>query len=538
MHGQPNSASGAPQRAEPAAVSPRQLYFFDLYRLFEAGLLVAFCFSPLSSRMIVLVSTFTAQATAVAYLLGAVALYLQGRRERSPSRLLVLLGLSFDLLAALTALAAIQGLDSGIAALLLVNICCAALLLPPRWAYGFVLLAATTVWVAFGSAGEHQPDPGSLTQGGLFAASYLAAALLLQLLQRQASEAAQLVKTQESDLVSLTQLNDLIIRRMQVGVLVVDARNRIRQINESARALMGTPPHSERHLAQLAPEIARRLHAWRTQRKQDNTPVALCEGFPEVVPRFVRLDIHNDHDAIVFLEDTSLASRQAEQLTLSSLGRLSASIAHEIRNPLAAISYSIQLLAESNGLSEVDQRMVEIIRAQCGRVNAIIDNILQLSRRERSRPEPVELGAWVTQFVDDYKITHPMEQDELKAVPSALPLVALVDPSQLQQIVWNLVHNARRYGRFPQQPARVSVVARQLHESGPPVIEVIDRGPGIPAKVAARIFDPFFTTHEFGTGLGLYIARELCDANQAQLEWLPVAGGGCCFRITFSFSKP
>jgi two-component system sensor histidine kinase PilS (NtrC family) len=80
----------------------------------------------------------------------------------------------------------------------------------------------------------------------------------------------------------------------------------------------------------------------------------------------------------------------------------------------------------------------------------------------------------------------------------------------------------------------VAVVARRLAEDGPPVIEVVDRGPGIPRKVADQIFDPFYTTNEHGTGLGLYIARQLCEANQGMLEYVPVAGGGSCFRITLA----
>ncbi|MBZ0221736.1 MAG: ATP-binding protein, partial [Dokdonella sp.] len=113
----------------------------------------------------------------------------------------------------------------------------------------------------------------------------------------------------------------------------------------------------------------------------------------------------------------------------------------------------------------------------------------------------------------------------------------------LQQVVWNLVQNALRYGRQPNQAARVAVVARMPVEKGPPLLEVIDRGPGIPPKVAAQIFEPFYTTHEYGTGLGLYLAKQMSEASQATLEYVPIAGGGACFRITLqavqaTFSNP
>ncbi|HVF34518.1 MAG TPA: HAMP domain-containing sensor histidine kinase, partial [Candidatus Saccharimonadia bacterium] len=150
---------------------------------------------------------------------------------------------------------------------------------------------------------------------------------------------------------------------------------------------------------------------------------------------------------------------------------------------------------------------------------------------ERSRPEHIELSRWAESFVEEFRSVHPLELDNLAtAVQRCQPV--LVDPNHLQQIAWNLVQNALRYGRKPAEPARVVVSVRPLHDGGPPVLEVSDRGPGIPEKVAARIFEPFFTTHEHGTGLGLYIARELCEANQGSLDFVPVAGGGSCFRIT------
>jgi len=113
------------------------------------------------------------------------------------------------------------------------------------------------------------------------------------------------------------------------------------------------------------------------------------------------------------------------------------------------------------------------------------------------------------------------------------PVAAVADPQQLQQVVWNLVQNALRYGRMPGEPARVMVVTRQ-GEHGVPILEVIDRGPGIAPKVAAQIFEPFYTTHEYGTGLGLYLARQMSESNQAALEYVRVAGGGSCFRLVLT----
>ena len=211
-----------------------------------------------------------------------------------------------------------------------------------------------------------------------------------------------LAEQRSIDLANLSQVNELIIRRMKTGVLLVDDANRMHQINESAWMLLGNPGADQRDLGQLAPELSRRLYHWLTSGKLDETATQLADGVPEVVPRFTRLAPNDDSHVLIFLDDTSLVSRRAEELTLASLGRLSASIAHEIRNPLAAIRYSAQLLAESTSMDSADQRMVEIINNHCIRLNEIIENILQLSRRERSRPETLDLDAWAHDFVEEY----------------------------------------------------------------------------------------------------------------------------------------
>jgi two-component system, NtrC family, sensor histidine kinase PilS len=232
----------------------------------------------------------------------------------------------------------------------------------------------------------------------------------------------------------------------------------------------------------------------------------------------------------VFLDDATVVSRRAESLTLAALGRFSASLAHEIRNPLAAINYAVQLLEESESIVDGDRRLLQIIHQQCQRTNGIVESVLGLARRERAVPEHVDLNAFVRRFVDEYQQTLSIETDSLVAVVGAKPVQALVDSRHLQQVVTVLVQNALNYGRLPGEPARVRVRVFQAEQR--PMIDVLDRGPGIPEGVAAQLFRPFFTTSEHGTGLGLYIARELCRANQASLEYVAVPGGGSCFRVT------
>jgi two-component system sensor histidine kinase PilS (NtrC family) len=224
-----------------------------------------------------------------------------------------------------------------------------------------------------------------------------------------------------------------------------------------------------------------------------------------------------------------MVSRRAESMTLATLGRFSASLAHEIRNPLAAIIYATQLLEESKDLSDGDRRMLQIIHQQSQRTNGIVESVLGIARRERANAEHVDLVNWVRRFADDYKQMLPPESGTVRIAHAAPSLAALVDPRHLQQVLTVLLQNALNYGRLPGQAARITLNVHPL--DGKPAIDVIDRGPGIPEGTLARLFRPFFTTSEHGTGLGLYIARELCVANEASLDYIPVPGGGSCFRI-------
>jgi len=526
----PFSASSA----SPATIR-HELSFLNLFRLVQALVYTGLAFGPSGMGWPQLAEPGFARTVTTGYLIFALLALLLNRRSMPYARTAVATALAVDIAAAVLTITAMNDARIGIAMMLAVNLSAGALILPLRLSSFFAALATLgMLGHTFFDTSASNPGDRDLLEAALFGLAYFATTTLCHVLGRQLRATEALAEQRSTDLANLAQVNELIIRRMKTGVLLVDDANRIHQINESAWMLMGNPGADQRDLGQLAPELSRRLYHWMTSGKLDETATQLADGVPEVVPRFTRLAPNDDSHVLIFLDDTSLLSRRAEELTLTSLGRLSASIAHEIRNPLAAIRYSAQLLAESKSMDSTDQRMVEIINNHCIRLNEIIENILQLSRRERSRPETLDLGHWAQVFVEEYSQGNDLGADSLRAIASSgTPVAAVADPQQLQQVVWNLVQNALRYGRLPGEPARVMVVTRQ-GEHGVPILEVIDRGPGIAPKVAAQIFEPFYTTHEYGTGLGLYLARQMSDANQAALEYVRVAGGGSCFRLVLT----
>ena len=394
----PFSASSA----SPATIR-HELSFLNLFRLVQALVYTGLAFGPSGMGWPQLAEPGFARTVTTGYLIFALLALLLNRRSMPYARTAVATALAVDIAAAVLTITAMNDARIGIAMMLAVNLSAGALILPLRLSSFFAALATLgMLGHTFFDTSASNPGDRDLLEAALFGLAYFATTTLCHVLGRQLRATEALAEQRSTDLANLAQVNELIIRRMKTGVLLVDDANRIHQINESAWMLMGNPGADQRDLGQLAPELSRRLYHWMTSGKLDETATQLADGVPEVVPRFTRLAPNDDSHVLIFLDDTSLLSRRAEELTLTSLGRLSASIAHEIRNPLAAIRYSAQLLAESKSMDSTDQRMVEIINNHCIRLNEIIENILQLSRRERSRPETLDLGHWAQVFVEEY----------------------------------------------------------------------------------------------------------------------------------------
>jgi two-component system sensor histidine kinase PilS (NtrC family) len=237
--------------------------------------------------------------------------------------------------------------------------------------------------------------------------------------------------------------------------------------------------------------------------------------------------------SIILLEDTTLVAQRAQQMKLASLGRLTASIAHEIRNPLGAISHAEQLLEESSNLNSADRRLADIIRTNSERVNEIIENVLQISRRQPSRSEEIVLSDWLQRFIQDFRGNRPLTDQNLTLDIQPSDIHVFADASQLHQIMTILCDNAVCHFQGPGNELRIQINGRAVPGAEGYLLDVLDNGPGIAADSLRQIFEPFFTTHNKGSGLGLFIARELCEANRLGLEYAARPEGGSCFRVNF-----
>jgi two-component system sensor histidine kinase PilS (NtrC family) len=249
------------------------------------------------------------------------------------------------------------------------------------------------------------------------------------------------------------------------------------------------------------------------------------------------LSAGKDGGVVIFLEDTSLIAERVQQAKLAALGRLSASIAHEIRNPLGAMSHAGQLLAESPGMGQAEHRLTDIIRVNSRRVSHIVESVLALSRRAPAHPERLQLVPWVEDFTREFVQTLELYEGAVGLVGDSPEIEVRMDPTHLHQILWNLCDNAVKYASAAAGAIAVEISCGVLEPSGRPYLEVADRGPGIAPDKAEQIFEPFYTSQPGGTGLGLYISRELAERNGAALRYQPRRGGGSAFRIVFADPK-
>ncbi|MBK8970573.1 MAG: HAMP domain-containing histidine kinase [Hahellaceae bacterium] len=428
-----------------------------------------------------------------------------------------------------------SGVSSGLGNLLIVCVAASSILLKKNVSLSLAAFASLMLLSQEGYLLiQNQSHADDMVKAGVLGIAYFVTAILITNLARRIITSESLARQRARSLEELEKLNYQIIQRMLTGILVADENGFVRMANRSALTLLGHP--EDYKLAALPDAIKTRLAAWQQNPELRTDPFKQVADRAPVQANFAMLQKEKGQDVIVFMEDTGKITQQAQHLKMVSLGRLTASIAHEIRNPLGAASHAAQLLLESAELSPPDRKMAEIIHRHSLRMNNIIENVLQLSRGKVSDPHVIELIPWLDSFRQDFTAagTLPYLLELDYDDPS---LTCRFDPSHLHQVLGNLVGNGLRYSQKHSNEAWVKIQLRQVEQTEQVQLAVHDKGPGIPAKDQTHLFEPFFTTEKQGTGLGLYICKELCEANQATLEFTHGESGGGCFRITFAHPK-
>jgi two-component system sensor histidine kinase PilS (NtrC family) len=456
-----------------------------------------------------------------------------GARERLQSGALI----GIDILA-LTLLAHNSGsAASPVAPLLVMAVASGAVLQQGRITY--VIAAAATLAMFYSQMLTSLAAGVAFTHGstevGLLGIAFFGIVIATNQLTAKLQQSEALARQRTEELKDLEDLNAHIIQRMRTGILVVDENNQIRLSNNAAQQmLVPSEWRGGKQLDALSQELLRRVTIWRTDQGQRFPPFRNHSGGPEIDTSMTALRLGDQHATLVFMEDLVTMSHHLQQMKLASLGRLTASIAHEIRNPLSAINHAAQLLAESRAIPQQDIRLTEIIQQQALRLDRIVENVLQLSRRQMPRTDLLEINSWLRQFRSDYLSTHP-PGDELEISATDTPMRARFDPHHLQQILQNLCDNGMRHGRALAGHGHVTLQTATAANGEIPVLRILDNGAGIPAEKLGNLFEPFYTTDARGTGLGLYIARELCEANRARLSYVPATEyERGFFQITFA----
>lgn len=503
----------------------RSLRFFTIYRLSIAAL---FLVAALVFGDTVSLGTQDDRLfgrVAAVYLLLAIGFLVVLLRRPRHFNLQLSVQVAVDIAALTLMMFASGGQKSGIAMLLLVVVAGAALVGQGRMTLFYAALASVAMlleesWRALAL----EADPADFVRTGIICIAFFATAIIARLLARRVVANEALARERGRELNDQLRISERIIRDMEDGVLVVDGDGRVRLRNPRAEALLGVQAVDGAELTTFSGGLAERFRIWSAQ------PVEMVEMLRQGSGRLLRVRYMPSAElgghALIYLEDMERVQSQAQQLKLAALGRLTANMAHEIRNPLAAISHAAELLAEEDR-DPLHQRLARIIHDNTRRLNRLVTEVLELGRRDRAQPEILRWQVFLAGFLEELALHDASASRRLQL--GEVDVELRFDRGHLYRVLWNLLGNALRHASSAdgavRLEARAAVTANRVE------LHIIDDGPGVDEMQRNQVFEPFFTTHGAGTGLGLYIARELCEASGASLELLDEAPGAH-FRIS------
>jgi len=466
---------------------------------------------------------------ALTYLVLAIVYLLLINVLRPRLQLQLFLHVITDLLV-LTALVHFSGgVQGGLSALMIASVAAGSVLASRRLAATFA--AGATILLLLETGYRTLYDTASLGQAGVIGAACFLTALSVNWLASRLQTQEELANRRGRDVRNQLAVTRRVIAELQQGVLVVSADGRLRLMNRAAQEMLGVStmrfdasqsPRLREVIGESWQELAERFVSWRASSSTVPDEIELAPSVEPESPmeanrlrvRFMAALSEGRSDSVILVENLRELEQRAQQLKLASMGRLSASIAHEIRNPLGAIRHANGLLAEQ--LESVPlTRLSGIVEDNTVRINRVIEDVLSISRREQAVDERVNMELFLNEFLPEFVVQSGALRERLSvSLETDEPM--RFDSNQLRQILVNLVGNALRYAT--NETAAVLISWRKL-DDGRLELSIADDGPGLGADAVAHAFEPFFTTDAQGTGLGLYLARELCNVNKASIRY-------------------
>lgn len=421
------------------------------------------------------------------------------------------------------------GLKSGLGLLLVVAIAFASLFSKEQHALFYAAIASIALLLeqAYQWANWAQ-SYSDFTHAAMLSLSCFATAWLGYSLARRTTQSEALASQRGLDLENMAHVNALITQEMQDGVLVVDGNLALKHYNIQAEILLGKGHQLavDMPLSEAAPEVSVVLASEASTLGEKIVNIQ-SEG-RELRLRVMPVGANHLDGAVIFIEDWSQVQVQSQQVKLAALGRLTANIAHEIRNPLSAISHANQLLLEEESIAPTNRRMLEIISSNVLRLDQIVKDVLELSRRDRTQQEEINLNQFLQEFHHQFCQVDKIPKTGFLLNMLSHPVKVRFDERHLNQILWNLCRNGWRHCQ--QQAGSLKLTVKEKSNTKSLLIEIEDDGAGVDAKIVQHLFEPFFTTASTGTGLGLFIARELSEANGASIEYQALKQG-CKFML-------
>lgn len=422
------------------------------------------------------------------------------------------------------------GLNSGFAMLIMIAVAAGSVLTANRLPFLYAAIATIAVILHEFYLNLFLYYSPNYSHAGFLGAAFFVVAVLSQLIGTRVNRSETLATEKAIEVQQLGELNTHIVQDMDIGVMVLDANNNIRLINDAAKSLFHVHiVNLPLALSTLSLELNTIFLQAIAQKQYSGLSIHTDKGLDAYIS-IKPLPEGAHFRYLIYFEDAAELQQEAQRMKLASLGHLTASIAHEIRNPLGAISHAGQLLSESEDIKAEDQRLTQIIKEHSIRINNIIQNVLDVGRKKNTIVESINIVEWLTSFSKEFVETHALNAEDIAIQNSLENGVINFDLTQLHQVFSNLSENALRYSK--KKPLLILTI--DIDDRNRVYVDIKDTGQGIEKEIEGSLFEPFFTTENQGTGLGLYIAKQLCEVNQAQLLLQDNKETGCIFRILFS----